>query len=116
MKKKIISISIIFILSLSFIGCIESNQVSSDVTKFIGVWETNHTGVTTTIEFFTNGSISITAMELTGFGFYEVKGETLILDTGFEGDESFYYKFSSDGKILTLRKADSDVEVEYIKQ
>ena len=116
MRKKIITIIIIFIISISFIGCIESNQVSSDINKFIGVWQTNYTGVTTTIEFFSNGSISIKAMELTGYGFYEVKGETLILYPGIEVDERFNYRFSSDEKILTLRKSDSDIEVDYIKQ
>ena len=116
MKKKIISTVIFFLFSLNFIECIEPIKVISEVKKFIGVWQTNHTEINTTIEFFSNVSISITAMELTEFGTYELKGEMLILNTGYEGDESFYYKFSSDGKILTLGKADSNTEVDYIKQ
>ena len=102
---------------LSLLGCIVlsgCNQISnlflSDEDKIVGTWTTDDIWmeVPTTLEFFSNGSVSaaivLETIEFTiNDGKWNMKEGTLTLDIGDLISETTYsYQFSDDNTKLTL--------------
>jgi hypothetical protein len=105
---------IIFIVVLAgFSGC---NNKSSIEDKFIGTWQSSEGNVTSTMRFYSNGTVSVSLLGEVVYGTWEIKDGKLFTENENSGINTFDYSFSEDGKTLSTHKSDSGYLIYWTKQ
>jgi uncharacterized protein (TIGR03066 family) len=116
MKKQLVIIGIVAILvSVGLSGCDQQKNPQTDQNKLVGTWNATVQNNSVTIVFFSNGTMTVTAMEISVSGTYEIKGDQLVITSQQSGMETYDYSFTLDGK-LSLTKLGENSGVVYTKQ
>ncbi len=112
----IISGIVLVLLTVILSGCNDINSLSSEEDKFIGTWEASEGNVTSTMRFFSNGTVLQSILGQNIYGTWEIKDGKLFTENENSGIATFDYSFSEDGKTLSTHKSDSGYLIYWIKQ